>query len=85
MGLGGTVPEYGPAARSLNERIQSCLAQRCTEPHLTAADIAASVQISVRTLHRNYAAANTTFGERLIEARMRTALRRAAAHSHHFR
>ena len=46
-----------PAVRSLRELIQDCLRQRGTEWQLTAADIAASVNISVRTLHRVFAAA----------------------------
>jgi transcriptional regulator GlxA family with amidase domain len=49
--------------------------QRCTEWQLTAADVAASMNISVRTLHRSFAALNETFGEALIEARARVALR----------
>lgn len=68
-------PAYTPAARSLHERIRDCLAQRCMEWELTAADVAASVGVSVRTLHRTLAAANETFGDRLIEARARVALR----------
>ena len=61
--------------RSLHERIKDCLMQRCTEWQLTAADVAASMSISLRTLHRIFAAANETFGESLIEARARVALR----------
>jgi transcriptional regulator GlxA family with amidase domain len=49
--------------------------QRCTEPQLAATDVAASLGISVRTLHRVCAAAKETFGEKLIEARARVALR----------
>jgi AraC-like DNA-binding protein len=63
------------AVRSLYDRIEDCLAQRCTEWQLTAADVAASLNISVRTLHRVFAAANETFGEKLIGARARVALR----------
>lgn len=73
--LRGATLESTPALRSLHERIQDCLTQRCTESHLTAADVAASLDISVRTLHRALAVANETFGERLIEARARIALR----------
>src|SRR5262249_47828173 len=32
-----------PAVRSLRERIHDCLTERCTEPQLAAADVAASV------------------------------------------
>jgi AraC-like DNA-binding protein len=64
-----------PAVRSLHARILDCLMQRCVEPELTAVDVAASLGISVRTLHRSFAAANQTFGDKLIEARARIALR----------
>ncbi|HMF93399.1 MAG TPA: helix-turn-helix domain-containing protein [Vicinamibacterales bacterium] len=74
-GLRSETPAYGPAVRSLHERIQECIAQRCTEPQLTAADLAASLSISVRTLHRVLAAAHATFSDQLIEARARVALR----------
>lgn len=61
--------------RSLYERILDCLMQRCTEWELTATDIAFSMNISLRTLHRIFATANQTFGAALIEARARVALR----------
>jgi AraC-like DNA-binding protein len=64
-----------PAVRALHARILDCLMQRCVEPELTAVDVAASLGISVRTLHRSFAAANQTFGDKLIEARARIALR----------
>jgi AraC-like DNA-binding protein len=67
--------EDTPAVRSLHARILDCLMQRCVEPELTAVDVAASLGISVRTLHRSFAAANQTFGDKLIEARARIALR----------
>jgi AraC-like DNA-binding protein len=74
-GLRDATFAYGPAERSLRERIEDCLLQRCMESELTAADIAACVNISLRTLHRVFAAANETFGENLIKARARIALR----------
>jgi AraC-like DNA-binding protein len=64
-----------PAVRSLSERILDCIAQRCTELELTATDVAKSLDISVRTLHRAFAATNATFGDKLIEARAHVALR----------
>jgi AraC-like DNA-binding protein len=67
--------EDTPAVRSLHARIQDCLKQRCVESELTAVEVAASLGISVRTLHRTFAAANQTFGDKLIEARARIALR----------
>jgi AraC family transcriptional activator of tynA and feaB len=60
---------------SLLQRIDDCIDQRCTEPELTAADVAASVGVSLRTLHRTFAACNATFGQRLVDARVRVALR----------
>jgi AraC-like DNA-binding protein len=73
--LKGAFAAHTPAERSLHERIRDCIVQRCMEPELTAADVAASMSISVRTLHRIFAAANETFGDQLIEARARIALR----------
>jgi AraC-like DNA-binding protein len=70
-----TLADNTPAARSLYERILDCIAQRCTEPELTAADVGKSLDISVRTLHRAFAATDATFGDKLIEARARVALR----------
>jgi AraC-like DNA-binding protein len=80
-GLHATTPVNTPAVRSLYERIQDCLAQRCTEWQLTAVDLAASANVSLRTLHRAFAAANQTFGEALIQARTRVALRMLASPS----
>jgi AraC family transcriptional activator of tynA and feaB len=73
--LRDTTLEDTPAVRSLHARIQDCLKQRCVESELTAVEVAASLGISVRTLHRTFAAANQTFGDKLIEARARIALR----------
>jgi AraC-like DNA-binding protein len=74
-GLRGETVANTPAVRSLHERIKDCLAQRCTEWELTAADVATSMSISVRTLHRTLAAADQTFGGALIGERARVALR----------
>ncbi|MGX5803411.1 AraC family transcriptional regulator [Bradyrhizobium sp. Arg314] len=74
-GLMQLTEESTPATRSLHKRIDDCLAQRCTEWQLTAADVASALNISVRTLHRALAAANETFGRRLIDARAQVALR----------
>src|SRR5262249_17212968 len=68
-GLRGTALAGTPAIRSLHARIHDCLTQRCTEPELAASDVAASAGISVRTLHRVFAASNETFGDTLIDAR----------------
>ena len=68
-----TTLEDTPAVRSLHARILDCLMQRCVEPELTAVEVAASLGISVRTLHRSFAATNQTFGDQLIGARARIA------------
>lgn len=73
--MGSAALKYTPAVRSLHERIQDCIMQRCTEEQLTAAAVATSLGISLRTLHRTFAAANETFGARLIAARVRVAER----------
>jgi AraC-like DNA-binding protein len=68
-----------PAVRSLHERICDHIQQRCMEAELTAGDVAAALSISVRTLHRSFAAANQTFGGCLIDARARVATRMLAS------
>lgn len=57
------------------QRIVDVLAQRCTDPALTAKDVAASLNLSVRTLHRVLAVTKEAFGPLLIEARLRIAYR----------
>jgi AraC-like DNA-binding protein len=74
-GMGAAAFVNNPAVRSLRDRIEDCLEQRCMDWQLTANQVAASVSISVRTLHRTFAASNETFGKALIEARIRVALR----------
>ena len=64
-----------PGTKSLQARIQECIDERCAESQLTATDVAASVGVSVRTLHRTLAAAGETYGGHLMEARARTAMR----------
>ncbi|MDB5817743.1 MAG: transcriptional regulator, AraC family, partial [Rhizobacter sp.] len=71
----GMAPAATPGVRSLQQRIRDCIAERCTESQLVAVDVAASVNVSVRTLHRTLAAAGETFGGHLIDARTRTAMR----------
>jgi AraC family transcriptional activator of tynA and feaB len=56
-------------------RIHACIEQRCPELQLTAADIAASLNLSPRTLHRTLAAHGETFGKKLIDARLDMASR----------
>ena len=68
-------PAVTAGTKSLQTRIRDCIDERCTESQLTATDVAESVGISVRTLHRTLAAASETYGQHLMEARSRTALR----------
>jgi AraC family transcriptional activator of tynA and feaB len=82
-GLRGEIIANTPAVRSLHERIKDCLAQRSTEWELTAADVAASISISVRTLHRTLAATDETFGGALIAERARVALRMLTSPAFH--
>ncbi|MBB3178138.1 helix-turn-helix domain-containing protein [Variovorax sp. Sphag1AA] len=59
----------------LRQRIKDLIAQRCTEAALTAGELAATLGISVRTLHRTLTRFNESFGNLLIAARAQTALR----------
>ena len=68
-------PAPTPASRDLAARIDDCVASRCTEPALCAQDIAATLQVSVRTLHRALAAAQRSFAVRLMHHRMALARR----------
>jgi len=61
--------------RGLVGRIEELMRQRCCEPTLTAPEVAASLGISARTLHRHLAANGATFGGILIAARIAVAAR----------
>ena len=56
-------------------RIHACIEQRCAELRLTATEVAASLNLSPRTLHRILAAHGETFGKKLIDARLDVASR----------
>ena len=64
-----------PVERSVRDHIHDCIRQRCTEPSLQAAEIASSLGVSTRTLHRALAACGETFGAMLIQARVDVAMR----------
>lgn len=64
-----------PLSRALGERAAELLAQRCTEPSLCAADVAQSLGVSTRTLHRVLATNQQTFGLMLMQARVNLATR----------
>lgn len=69
----GSATSASVAERSQRDRIRDCIAQRSSETHLTAADIASTLNMSVRTLHRTLAASNETFGRLLLDARVERA------------
>jgi AraC-like DNA-binding protein len=72
-------PSPKPAERSLAELIVELITARCSEPELTAAEVAAALSVSVRTLHRTLSASGHTFGAILIDARTATATRMLTA------
>ncbi len=74
-GLQGTRCAPGKAARSMHEAVVDRILERCTEQDLTATDVAVSLDVSLRTLHRALAGAHQTFGGMLIEARAANGLR----------
>lgn len=73
--LSGARAAWTPAERSVRDQVQDRIKQRCTEASLQAADIASSLNISRRTLHRALAACGETFGAMLIQARVDVAAR----------
>jgi AraC family transcriptional activator of tynA and feaB len=54
----------------LLRKVQDCIWQRSTELELTAADVAATLNISPRMLHRVLAASYLTFASQLLDARV---------------
>ncbi len=72
----------GTPARSvkgLQLAIRDCIRLRCCEASLTVQNVATSLNISPRTLHRSLAAHAGTFGALLIVARVEVAARMLAA------
>ncbi|MFD1556666.1 helix-turn-helix domain-containing protein [Paraburkholderia silviterrae] len=72
--LSGNPLNASPTQRCLLERIHEYLVQRCTEPQLSAGDIAGALNVSPRTLHRVLASGGETFGQQLLTARTRVAV-----------
>jgi AraC-like DNA-binding protein len=64
-----------PAERSVRDHVCDHIRQRCAETSLQAADVASSLNISKRSLHRALAASGETFGAMLIQARVDLAVR----------
>ena len=64
-----------PVERSVRDRVHDHITQRCPDTSLHAADVANSLNMSRRTLHRALAACGETFGSMLIQARVDLAVR----------
>ena len=64
-----------PAERSVRDHVYDHIRQRCADTSLQAADIASSLDISRRTLHRALGACGDTFGAMLIQSRVDLAVR----------
>ncbi|WP_321890226.1 helix-turn-helix domain-containing protein [Paraburkholderia bannensis] len=82
--LGGllalTASEISPRPVTKTEQalfvtIRNCIAERCCEHNLTASNVAKSLNISVRTLHRTLAANNSSYGALTMRLRLAVALR----------
>ena len=61
--------------RSVRDQVCDQIKQRCPDTSLQAADVASSLNISKRTLHRGLAACGETFGAILLQARVDLAAR----------
>ena len=64
-----------PAERSVRDHVYDHIRQRCADTALQAADVASSLHMSKRSLHRALAACGETFGAMLIQARVDLAVR----------
>lgn len=71
-------PPPALARDALARRIDEQIRQRCSEPGLTAAEVAQRLAVSPRTLHRSLAARGQTFAARLMSHRMELASRMLA-------
>jgi AraC-like DNA-binding protein len=73
LGLIAGEPDVSPVP-GLVKKIQDCVRQRCSEPEITPADVAAALSVSPEVLHRALAASHTTFTSELLGARTNLAL-----------
>ena len=73
--LSGRRPVSTPAERSVRDHVYDHVRQRCADTSLQAADVASSLNISKRSLHRALAECGDTFGAMLIHARVDLAVR----------
>ena len=64
-----------PAERSVRDHVHDHIRQRCADTSLQAGDVASSLSMSKRSLHRALAACGETFGAILIQARVDLAVR----------
>jgi AraC family transcriptional regulator, positive regulator of tynA and feaB len=63
----------GLSAPDMLKKIQECIHERCAEPQLTAADVAASLNLAPRLVHKALAANKATFASELVNARISVA------------
>jgi AraC-like DNA-binding protein len=73
--LSGRPAVSTPAERSVRDQVYDHIRQRCADTSLQAADVASSLHMSKRSLHRALAACGETFGAMLIQARVDLAVR----------
>jgi AraC family transcriptional activator of tynA and feaB len=73
--LSGRRAESTPVERSVLDHVFDHIRQRCADTALQAADVASSLHMSKRSLHRALAACGETFGAMLIHARVDLAVR----------
>jgi AraC family transcriptional regulator, positive regulator of tynA and feaB len=73
--LSGSRAVSTPPERSVRDQVYDHIKQRCPDVSLQAPDVASSLNISKRTLHRALAACGETFGAMLIQARVDLAAR----------
>jgi len=71
----GSAAVSRPAERSVRDHVYDHIRQRCADTSLQAADIASSLNISRRTLHRALGTCGDTFGAMLIQSRVDLAVR----------
>ena len=73
--ISGCTPESAPTYPVQRARILECIRERCSEWEVTAGDIAVTIGVSPRTVHRILASYKETFGGKLMEARIGVATR----------
>ena len=73
--LSGRRPVSTLAERSVRDHVYDHIRQRCADTSLQAANVASSLNISKRSLHRALAECGDTFGAMLIHARVDLAVR----------